>query len=84
MPNGQLSYPLDMAFALSHMVFQATHEKLGTALLGTYNETAVKDLLTVPHAMRAVMMLAIGHSSDSAPVIIDRLPFERVISYEHW
>ena len=84
MPNGQLSYPLDMAFALSHMIFQATHENLGTALLGTYNEKTVKELLTVPHAMRAVLLLAIGHSSDAAPVIIDRLPAERVISYEHW
>ena len=83
MPNGQLSYPLDMAFALSFMMLQAESEGLGTSLLATYDERTVKDLLTVPHAMRVVMLLAIGHSSEKQEYK-DRLPKERVISYDHW
>ena len=83
MPNGQPSYPLDMAFAVSFMMLQAEHEGLGTSVLGTYDETAVKDLLTVPHAMRVVILLAIGHSSEKS-VYKDRLPKDRVISYDHW
>ncbi len=83
MPNGQLSYPLDMAFAASFMMLQAEHEGLGSALLATYDERSVKDLLTVPHAMRVVMLLAVGNSSEKQEYK-DRLPKERVISYDHW
>jgi len=83
MPNGQLSYPLDMAFAVSFMMLQAEHEGLGTALLATYDERTVKDLLTVPYAMRVVLLLAIGNSPEKQEYR-DRLPKERVISYDHW
>ena len=83
MPNGQLSYPLDMAFAVSFMMLQAEHEGFGTALMATYDERRVKDLLTVPHAMRVVMLLAIGNSSEKQEYK-DRLPKKRVISYDHW
>ncbi len=83
MPNGQLSYPLDMAFAASFMMLQAEHEGLGSALLATYDEQSVKDLLTVPHAMRVVILLAVGNSSEKQEYK-DRLPKERVISYDHW
>jgi len=83
MPNGQLSYPLDIAFAVSSMMLQAEHEGLGSSILATYDERSVKDLLTVPHAMRVVMLLAVGNSSDKQEYK-DRLPKERVISYDHW
>ncbi len=83
MPNGQLSYPLDIAIAVSFMMLQAEHEGFGTSLLATYDEIAVKDQLTVPHAMRVVILLAIGHSSDKS-TYTDRLPRERVISFDHW
>lgn len=83
MPNGQPSYPLDMAFAVSFMMLQAQHEGLGTSLIGTYDEQTVKEMLTVPHAMRVVILLAIGHSSEKDNYT-DRLPKDRVISYDHW
>jgi len=83
MPNGQLSYPLDLAFAVSSMMLQTEYEGLGSSILTTYDERSVKDLLTVPHAMRVVMLLVIGNSSDKQQYK-DRLPKERVISYDHW
>jgi len=83
MPNGQPSHPLDLAFAVSFMCLQAEHEGLGTAILGTYDERTVKDLLTVPHAMQVVLLLAVGHRADE-PGIQERLPSDRVISYDHW
>ena len=83
MPNGQPSYPLDLAFAVSFMTLQAQEEGMGSALLATYDEDSVKDLLTVPHAMRVVLLLAVGRTSESRPYK-DRLPKDRVISYDHW
>ena len=84
MPNGQPSHPLDLAFAVSYMDLQATQEGLGTAILGTYDERAVKDILTVPHAMRVVLLLAIGHTTDRKSSYRNRLPKDRIISYDHW
>ena len=83
MPNGQPSYPLDIAFAVSYMSLQAVHEGLSSVIWSTYEEGAVKSLLTVPFAMRVVLLLAVGHSNDP-PAYSDRLPPQRVISHEHW
>ncbi len=84
MPNGQASHPLDLAFAVSYMDLQATHEGLSTVVLGTYDESIIKDLLTVPYAMRIILLLAIGHSTDDKSSYRDRLPTDRIISYDHW
>jgi nitroreductase len=83
MPNGQASYPLDIGIAVSFMMLQAEKEGLGTAILSTYDEQAVKDLLTVPHAMRVVLLMAVGHTTEKQ-TYRDRLPKDRVISYDHW
>lgn len=83
MPNGQPSHPLDIAFAVSHMALQAVHEGLASAVLGSYDEQIVKDLLSVPYSMRVVLLLAIGNSDDKNEYV-NRLPRDRVISYDHW
>ena len=38
MPNGQLSYPIDISFAVSFMMIQAEAEKLGTCVVTTFDE----------------------------------------------
>lgn len=83
MPNGQLSYPVDLGIACSFMMLQAVHEDLGTCVVTTFEEQDVKSLLTVPYQMRVVMLLAVGHPADST-VRADRLPIDRVVSYDHW
>jgi len=83
MPNGQLSYPIDITFAASFMMLQAVHEGLGTCLITTFNEQLAKEILTVPHLMRVVMILAIGYAGeDMEPVT--RKPIQKIISYNHW
>ncbi|NBF40568.1 MAG: nitroreductase [Spirochaetes bacterium] len=83
MPNGQLSYPVDLGIACSFMMLQAVHEDLGTCVVTTFEEQDVKSLLTVPYQMRVVMLLAVGHPADPA-ARADRLPLDRVVSYDHW
>jgi nitroreductase len=83
MPNGQLSYPVDLGIACSFMMLQAVHEDLGTCVVTTFEERDVKSLLTVPYQMRVVMLLAVGHPAESS-VRSDRLPLDRVVSYDHW
>ena len=83
MPNGQLSYPVDLGIACSFMMLQAVHENLGTCVVTTFEEQDVRALLTVPYQMRVVMLLAVGHPAEPA-ARADRLPLSRVVSYDHW
>lgn len=83
MPNGQDSYPIDIAIAVSFMMIQARAEKLGACVVTTYNEEDIKDLLSVPYSMRVVMLLLLGHP-DENPILTKRKLKSRVIAHEHW
>ncbi|MCG8453798.1 MAG: nitroreductase family protein [Spirochaetales bacterium] len=84
MPNGQSSYPMDLSFATAFMMMQAESEGLSSALLGTYDERSIKDILTVPHAMRVALLLAIGAKGEEEPTRLERHPMDRVVSFDHW
>lgn len=83
MPNGELSYPVDISIAVSFMMLQAEHENLGSALITTYREDNIKNVLTIPYSMKVVMILLIGHGID-VPDQKTRLPKKRVVAYDHW
>ncbi|MFW5741946.1 MAG: nitroreductase family protein [Spirochaetota bacterium] len=83
MPNGQLSYPIDLSIAASFMMLQATHEELGSCVVTTFREDDVKSVLTVPYSMRVVMLLTVGHASGDTERL-QRLPTDRIVSYNHW
>jgi len=83
MPNGELSYPIDIAFAVSFMMLQAEHEQLGTSLITTFQDDVVKNLLTIPYSMKVVMFLLTGYP-ESRPDREVRLPRNRVVAYDHW
>ncbi len=83
MPNGQLSYPMDISMAASHIMFQARHEGLGAAIVTTYQEPEIRSLLTVPYSMRVVAVVMVGQSDDERKPY-NRLDEKRIISYDHW
>ncbi|TVR02708.1 MAG: nitroreductase [Spirochaetaceae bacterium] len=83
MPNGQYSYPVDLGIAGAFMMLQATHEGLGSCAVTTFDEAEVKALLSVPHSMRVVMLLAIGHPDETLDRA-RRFPLSRIVAYEHW
>ena len=84
MPNGILAYPVDLSFAASFMALQAEHEGLGCCINTTFQEQEVKDLLTVPHSMRVVVLLILGHPADKKESTSVRLASSRVVSVDHW
>ena len=83
MPNGQWSYPIDLTMATSFMMLQSVAEGLGSCVITTYDEQAVKDILTVPYSMRVVMLLLVGHAAER-PFPTQRKSANRVVSYNHW
>ena len=83
MPNGQLSYPVDLSIAMSFMMLQVVREGLGSCPVTTFRESDVKALLTVPYSMRVVMLLPIGYPA-TEPDTEHRHPMNRIVSWEHW
>jgi len=83
MPNGQFSYPVDLGIAAGYMALQAVREDLGTCLLGTFDETAVKELISVPYSMKVVLLLLLGHPAE-LPEARPRKPLRSIVSYDHW
>ncbi len=84
MPNGQVSYPIDLTFCADSMIFQALHENLDTCIFSTYREEEIKEILTVPHSMRVPLLLLMGYSAEKIKKHTERLPISRIVSYEHW
>ena len=78
MPNGQLSYPVDLGIAAGFMALQAVREGLGT-----FDEPAVKELISVPYTMKVVLLLLLGHPAE-VPDQRPRKPLRSVISFDHW
>jgi nitroreductase len=83
MPNGQLSYPMDLSIAASFMIMQAVHEGLATCCLTTFDEQEVREILTAPFSMRVVMLLLIGHA-ESVPEPTQRKSLKQITGREHW
>lgn len=84
MPNGIQAYPVDLSIAGAFMVLQAEHEGLGSCINTTFQEEEIKDLLTVPHSMRIVMLLILGHPAENKDSTSVRLPRSRLVSVDHW
>lgn len=83
MPNGQMAYPVDLAMGASFMMLQAEHEGLGTCLITTYDQEEMREILTIPHSMRVVLLLLLGYSAEKKSSR-NRLPRDRVVSFNHW
>ena len=83
MPNGQLSFPVDLGIAAAFMMLQATHEGVESCAMTTFDEQEVQDLLSIPHAMRVVVMLAFGYTDQQLPPQ-SRKPLSDIVAYNHW
>lgn len=83
MPNGQLSYPVDLAFAASFMVLQSVHEGLGTCCMTTFDEQEVREILTMPFSMRVVLLLLVGHAAEN-PEPTPRKLLRQISGRDHW
>ncbi|HUX21924.1 MAG TPA: nitroreductase family protein [Spirochaetia bacterium] len=83
MPNGQIAYPIDIAFSVAFMMVQAQAEEVGSCVITTYNEADVKEALSIPFSMRVVLLLLLGYPAEK-PFPTTRKSYDRVVSFNHW
>ncbi|NOQ27488.1 MAG: hypothetical protein GQ564_19165 [Bacteroidales bacterium] len=58
------TFPLiDIGIAAEHMCLQAAAERLGTCMLGWFNEPKVKKLLNIPKSKRVPLIITLGYSA---------------------
>ena len=83
MTCGQLTYPIDLAIAVEHMVLAAAAEGLGTCWIGAFYEEEVKKVLNVPPQVRVVALLPLGYP-DESPAPRPRKEMEEIVAFETW
>ncbi len=83
MSCGQLSYPIDVAIAIEHMVLTAVEEGLGTCWIGAFYEDKVKEILNIPKEIKVVELLTLGYPKKE-PQAKERLPLEKIVKWESW
>lgn len=84
MSCGQACYPIDVAIALDHVTLAAEELGLGTCWIGAFNESRVKQILSIPAQVRVVALMPLGYPSDPSVAKKNRLPFNKIVKYEHW
>jgi nitroreductase len=84
MSCGQRCYPIDIAIALDHISLAAVELNLGTCWIGAFDEKKVKEILAIPDEVRVVELMPIGYPAYVVSKEKNRLPFEKIVKYEHW
>lgn len=57
-------YLMDIGMAVENFCLQATDERLGTCIIGWFNEKRVRELLGIPKNRRVPLVIALGYPLD--------------------
>jgi len=78
-------YPLmDLGIATEHFCLQATSEGLGTCIMGWFDEKKVKELLGIPRAKRAELIISVGYPATDGLRQKMRKPVEEIRTYNRY
>ena len=83
MSCGQAMGTVDTSIAMSFMILQAHELGLGTCWLGSFNEAAVKKILSIPAKVRVVAMTPLGYP-DQSPAARPRKALAEIVSYDRY
>lgn len=83
MPNGEYSYPIDLAIALDHLSLQAVKEGLGTCWIGDFEQNRMKNILQIPEKVKIVSLMTLGYPAEILPKK-DRKQLEELISFNYY
>jgi nitroreductase len=83
MACGQPAGTVDTSIAFAYMILQAHELGLGTCWLGSFNATAVKEILGIPSQVQVVAMTPLGYPAQ-VPTPTPRKPLAEVVCYERY
>ena len=72
---------MDVGIATEHFCLQAAEEGLGTCMLGWFNETKVKKMLSIPRPKRVELIISVGFSADETIPDKKRKSIDEILSY---
>ncbi len=75
---------MDIGITAEHFCLQATEEGLGTCMLGWFNESKVKKLLTIPILKRVELIISVGYSADKKTPHKNRKTTDEIVSYNQY
>lgn len=75
---------IDIGIAVEHFCLQATEEKLGTCILGWFNEKGVKEILTVPQSKRVELIITMGYPQSEEIRTKKRKELDNIRSYNQY
>ncbi|MDO5035500.1 MAG: nitroreductase family protein [Porphyromonas sp.] len=74
---------IDLGIAAEHIALAATHEGLGSCIIGWVNEPKVRRVLGIPKSRRVPLVISLGYSLEEEKSK-RRKPREEVISYNQY
>lgn len=82
--RGEQLYAVQDATAGVMNLLLAAHAKgLATCWVGAFDESAVSEILALPHKARPVAIIPLGYA-DEAPAAPPRMGLEKVVHWETW
>ncbi len=82
--DGEDFWKVDVAIAVQSMSLVAYELGLSTCWVAAFDEQKAKEALGIPKEVRAVVMLALGYSSEEKEPTIQRKPLKDIVHYERW
>jgi nitroreductase len=77
-------WKIDTAIATQSLVLVAHELGLGTCWIGAFNETRVKEVLSIPEEVRVVAMTPLGYPAEKKGPVKERKPMKEIAHYEQW
>jgi nitroreductase len=82
--GGEAYWKVDVAIAMQSLILVAWDEGLGSCWIGAFNETAVKQALSIPHDIRVLAMTPIGYPAVEKKPVVNRKALTEIVHYEKW
>ena len=82
---GEMSFLIDSAIGLTHLILAAREEGLGTCWIGLFDNDSIKELLEIPPGWNVVGVTPLGYPKDSTWTFPGkRKEIKEIVSVDEW